>query len=86
MMINKNKSIWSKEAKALTKELHKELSLNQQNWHKLRGNKKRRVAELIIGALSQTLNEGEDEDIRNLLKNAIDWLDGQIKDPGCEHH
>ena len=82
----KNKEIWTESAISLTKELHQEISLSNKNWHKLRGNKARRSGELIVGALSQVINGGKNEDISNLLKQAIKWLDGEITDNGCEHH
>ena len=81
-----NRSIWSKEAKLLTKELHNELSIDNYNWHRFRGNKHRRSAELIISALSQLINEGDEVEIENILKQAILWIKEDIKDKGCESH
>tara|TARA_B100001250_G_C19188031_1_gene523962 strand:- start:52 stop:309 length:258 start_codon:yes stop_codon:yes gene_type:complete len=85
-MIKQNKSIWSEEAKLLTKELHNELSIDNYNWHKFRGNKHRRSAELIISALSQLINEGNEVEIENLLKQALSWIKEDVKDTGCESH
>ena len=85
-MTNKNKSIWPEKAKLLTKDLHNEISLNNYNWHKFRGNKKRRSAELIISALSQLINDGDKIEIENLLKQAIAWIKEDIKDKGCKSH
>ena len=85
-MTKKNKSIWSEKAKLLTKDLHNEISLNNYNWHKFRGNKQRRSAELIISALSQLINDGDEIEIENLLKQAISWIKEDVRDSGCENH
>ena len=85
-MIKKNKSIWSEKAKLLTKDLHNEISLNNYNWHRFRGNKQRRSAELIISAISQLINDGDEIEIENLLNQAILWIREDIKDKGCKSH
>ena len=85
-MLKKNKYIWSEKVKILVKELHNEISLNNYNWHKFRGNKQRRSAELIISAISQLINDGEDAEVEVLLKQAILWIKEEIKDTGCKSH
>ena len=70
----------------LAKELHNEISLDNYNWHQFRGNKHRRSAELIISAISQLINDGEEEEIENLLKQAILCIKEDIKDSGCKSH
>ena len=85
-MLKKNKYIWSDKVKILVKELHNEISLNNYNWHKFRGNKQRRSAELIISAISQLINDGEDAEVEVLLKQAILWIKEEIKDTGCKSH
>ena len=85
-MINKNKYIWSKKAQLLAKELHEEISLNNYNWHAFRGDKRRRSAELISASISQLINDGDDAEIENLLKQAILWITEEIKDTGCKSH
>ena len=85
-MKKKNKSNWSDKAKLLAKELHNEISLNNYNWHQFRGDKKRRSAELIISAISQLINDGDDVEIENLLKQAILWIKEEVKDKGCKGH
>ncbi len=84
-MIEKN-SVWTDKAEKLTKELHNEISINNYSWHKYRANKKRRSAELIISALSQIINGGDEVEIENLLHQAILWIKGDIKDQGCKNH
>ena len=85
-MIRKNKHIWSEKVHLLVKELHNEVSLNNNNWHKFRGNKQRRSAELIISAISQLINDGNEEEIENLLNQAILWIREEVKDTGCKGH
>ncbi len=85
-MNNKNKSLFSEKAKILTKELHNEISLDNYNWHQFRGNKQRRSAELIISAISQLINDGNELEIEILLNQAILWIKEDIKDEGCKGH
>ncbi len=85
-MQKRNKHIWPEKVHLLVKELHNEISLNNHNWHKYRGNKHRRSAELIISAVSQLINDGNEEDIEDLLNQAILWITEEIKDEGCEGH
>ena len=85
-MLKKNKYTWSDKAKSLAKELHNEISLDNYNWHQFRGNKQRRSAELIISAISQLINDGDEIEIENLLNQAILWIKEEIKDTGCKSH
>ena len=85
-MESKKKRIWSERTILLTKHLHDELSLNNLNWHQFRGNKQRRSAELIISAISQLINDGDEAEIEDLLKQAILWIREEIKDTGCKSH
>ena len=84
--MKKSKHLWSEKVKLLTKELHNEISLNNTNWHEFRGNKKKRSAELIISAISQLINDGNEAEIEGLLKQAILWIREEIKDTGCKGH
>ena len=85
-MKKKDTSIWSEKAKLLAKELHDEISLDNHNWHQFRGNKQRRSGELIISAISQLINDGDESEIKSLLNQAILWIKEDIKDSGCENH
>ena len=85
-MKKETNSIWSEKAKLLAKELHNEISLDNYNWHKFRGNKHRRSAELITSAISQLLNDGDEVEIETLLKQAILWIKEDVKDSGCKSH
>ena len=85
-MLKTNKYIWSEKIRILVKELHNEISLNNINWHKCRGNKQRRSAELITSAISQLINDGDDKEIEALLHQAILWIKEEIKGTGCKSH
>ena len=85
-MTRKINSIWPEKVKLMTKELHNEISLNNYNWHKYRGNKHRRSAELIVSAISQLINDGDESEIEELLTQAILWIKEDIKDTGCKNH
>ena len=85
-MKRKDKLILSENAKLLAKQLHEEISLDNHNWHQFRGDKYRRSAELIISSLSQLINNGEDEEVISLLKQAILWIEEEVKDKGCKGH
>ena len=85
-MMTNTKSIWSKKAKSLAKDLHNEIRLDNYNWHQYRGNKQKRSAELIISAISQLINNGDEAEIEDLLNQAILWIKEEIKDTGCKSH
>ena len=85
-MIKESKSVWTEKTKLLLKELHNEISLDNYNWHQFRGNKQRRSAELIIAAISQLINDGDEIEIEQLLKQAILWIKEEVKDTGCKGH
>ncbi len=85
-MVKQNKYIWPNKIKLLAKELHNEISLDNYNWHQFRGHKQRRSAESIISALSQLINDGDEGEIETLLKQAILWIKGEVKDNGCKGH
>ena len=85
-MLKKDNHIWPEKVHLLAKELHNEISLNNYNWHKFRGNKQRRSAELIISAISQLINEGDEVEIETLLNQAILWIKEDVKDEGCKGH
>ncbi len=85
-MQKSNKHIWPEKVHLLIKELHNEIRINNHNWHKYRGNKHRRSAELIISAASQLFNNGKEEEIEDLLNQAILWITEEIKDKGCKGH
>jgi len=75
----------SKELNDLIRALNQKLMINHTNWHKLKGDKNRRAAELISSALSQLIvGENENEAIL-YLEESLKWMKGEIKDKPCPH-
>ena len=84
---SKNSSYkWSSDATQLSITLHKELTINNKDWHKYRGDKKRRIAELLAASLVQLINNGDLEDVQKIITQAQDWINGNSKDTGCIGH
>ena len=81
-----SKSSWSKTIKTLSIDLHSQLSLNNQNWHKLKDNPDRRAAELMAGAMVQLTSGGELADVEALLNQSLRWIKREIKAPPCPDH
>tara|TARA_B100001250_G_C19204679_1_gene530933 strand:+ start:217 stop:471 length:255 start_codon:yes stop_codon:yes gene_type:complete len=77
---------WSPKTELLIKDLHSELILNNNNWHKLKTNNSRRAAELLTSALSQIIHGGKTSDIEDLINQSLLWIRAEIKDPGCPTH
>ena len=76
-------SKWNNETKILIKSLHQQLCINNTNWHQQKSDPELRASELLISALAQLINQGETDDIEQLLNQAIKWLKREIRDPGC---
>ena len=75
----------SHELHVLISTLNKELMISHKDWHKYKGDKKRRAAELISSALSQLIiGENEKEAIK-YLEESLKWIKGEIKDKPCPH-
>ena len=85
-MIKPKKINFSDIAKDSAISLHKEIAIKNEDWHKLKNNKKRRSAELISSALIKLILGGENKDIVEYLVQSIRWLKNEIKDPGCPDH
>ena len=79
-------TIFSNETNKLISDLHSQLMINEKNWHKLKNNKYRRASELLVSALSQIANNGEEKDIKEIIEQSLLWIKEEIKDPGCPSH
>ncbi len=77
---------WTESTKSLIKELHAELSINNNDWHRLKNSSDRRAAELLISAISQISEGGDKEYVISLTKQALKWINNEVKDPGCPSH
>ena len=80
-----NEQQWLDQALENSRDLHDLLRIDERQWHQLKGNRRRRTAELFSAALVQLLSEGDSEDVAALTQQALGWIKGELKDPGCPH-
>ena len=67
----------------LAQKLNDKLKINHVEWHKLKGKKINRSAELISAALCQLLISKNEKDAINYLEESIKWLKGINVDKPC---
>ena len=67
----------------LAQELNNKLKIDHLDWHKLKGEKLNRSAELISAALCQLLISENEKDTINYLEESIKWLKGINVDKPC---
>ena len=67
----------------LAQKLNRKLKIDHNNWHKLKGDKLYRYAELISPALCQLLISGNEKDAINYMEESIKWLKGINIDKPC---
>ena len=67
----------------LTQKLNQSLRIDHKDWHKLKGKKLHRSAELISAALCQLLISGNEKDAIKYLEESIKWLNGTNIDKPC---
>ena len=84
--MNSQKMNWPTESRNHALKLHSLIKINNEDWHKLRSNHKRRAAELLSAAIIQLINNGETTDITEKTEQALRWLKKEINDPGCGEH
>ncbi len=75
----------SNDIHALISTLNKELMISHKNWHKYKGDKKRRAAELISSALSQLIIGENEKEAIIYLEESLKWIKGETKDKPCPH-
>ena len=86
---------WPHGSQQQAEHLQRLLAIGDRQWHALKGQRSRRAAELLAGALVQLLaaddpgraiaGEGRQRAIE-LTSTALAWLQGDLKDPGCPDH
>ena len=74
---------WDQDIIQLAQKLNNKLKIDHKNWHKLKGKKINRSAELISAALCQLLISENEEDTINYLEESIKWLKGINVDKPC---
>ena len=67
----------------LAQKLNNKLKIDHLDWHKLKGKKLNRSAELISAALCQLLISENQEDTIKYLEESIRWLKGINVDKPC---
>ena len=67
----------------LLQALNNKLKIDHIDWHKLKGKKINRSAELISAALCQLLISKNEKDAINYLEESIKWLKGINVDKPC---
>jgi hypothetical protein len=69
----------------LAQALVERLSINDKNWHRMKGDRKARAREQLAVALMFLLKDHPDEALPR-LQQAVGWLDRSISAPPCPTH
>ena len=76
---------WSKDINETVKILNEKLKIDHNEWHKFKGNKNKRAAELISSALCQLIIGDNEKDTIEYLEESLKWLKGINVDTPCPH-
>tara|TARA_Y100000991_G_scaffold74809_1_gene56332 strand:+ start:709 stop:963 length:255 start_codon:yes stop_codon:yes gene_type:complete len=74
---------WDEGTIQLAQKLNDKLKIDHNDWHKLKGEKINRSAELISAALCQLLISNNEKDTINYLEESIKWLKGINTNKPC---
>ena len=77
---------WPDSAPTMAAELHDLLTISNKDWHQVKSQTDRRAGELLAAALVQLISGGERSDVVALTDQALGWIRGELKDPGCPNH
>lgn len=87
---------WPEGSQAQARALHEQLRIGERQWHALKGQPQRRAAEQLAAALVQLLDPAnppgapcpgpQRRQAADLVENALGWLRGELRDPGCPSH
>ena len=75
--------IWDKDIVQLTQKLNDKLKIDHKNWHKYKGNKFKRSAELMSAGLCQLVISGNDKCAIEYMEESIKWLKETNIDKPC---
>ena len=87
--------LWPEGTQELAINLQRKLAIDDRHWHALKSQRSRRAAEQLAGALVQLVavdgndpNAAAEARLRAiaLTSNALAWLKGELRDPGCPDH
>ena len=76
-------SYWNNDVKELVREINDKLKIDHKSWHKLKGKKINRSAELISAALCQLVISENEKDAIEYMEESIKWLKGINIDKPC---
>ena len=74
---------WDDEIIELTQKLNDKLKIDHNDWHKYKGNKYKRSAELISACLCQLIISSNKKDAIEYMEESIKWLKGINIDKPC---
>ncbi len=74
---------WDKETIKLVQSLSNKLQIDHSNWHKDKGNKYKRSAELISAGLCHLIISSNDKEAIEYIEESIKWLKDINKDQPC---
>ena len=87
---------WPAGSREAAEALHRLLSIDHLQWHAFKGQPQRRAAEQLAAALVQLLDDSnppaapsrtpQREQAQLLAEHGLNWLRGELKDPGCPSH
>ena len=77
---------WPDPAPTMAADLHALPTISNKDWHQVKSQSDRRAGELLAAALVQLISGGERSDVAALTDQALGWIRGELKDPGCPHH
>jgi hypothetical protein len=69
----------------LARALLEQLSVDERDWHRLKGDRRVRAREQVAAALVFMLADNNDE-ARQRLEHALDWIDRRVSAPPCPDH
>ena len=65
---------WNEDTIELAQKLNNRLKIDHKDWHKFKGNKYKRSAELISAGLCQLLISTNEKDAIDYMEESIKWL------------
>ena len=74
---------WDKDIIELSQKLNDKLKIDHNNWHKFKGNKYKRSAELMSAGLCQLLISKNEEYAVKYMEESIKWLKEINVDKPC---
>jgi len=74
---------WENDIVELAQKLNDKLKIDHNNWHKLKGNKYKRSAELISAGLCQLIIANNEQYAIDYMEESIKWLKEINVDKPC---